>query len=308
MGKTYNNNEINGEGHVHDLLSTYIDKSLEEPERVRVRAHLEECVDCRADYVELQATSRMLQQMPIVAVPRAFILTPEMVKGARKTYFWERIFAPRTAPTFASGAIVAFGLLIFLAVTSTFATSAKPPLSTAFYQASPQDTIRSSATSDPGSSTGEANTMAEPTTPTEAAEAPNVSASKQSATPPSDAGDDTAMSPPVPADTPAPAVGQGGYIQPGSLITPNTQIASSGNSSPTTVALSTDTQTTDGTTQDNTAGSSPANDVTDNNVQPQPIAVQAPIAQTFDPLLTVEIGLLVIGLVLAGAYLFARRR
>jgi hypothetical protein len=302
MGKTYNNNEIPGDTHVHDLIPAYIDMSLGETERVRVRAHLEDCVDCRADYVELQATRRMLQQMPVVPVPRAFTLTPDMVKGSRKTSLFGRIFAPRTAPTFASGAVVAFGLLLFLFVSSTLATNPSfSPTTTALESSAPADAMRNSSTSEADTQAGNTGPAMEPTTTTAAAAAPDdgTTAGKQSPTQPSEA----AFQPPASADsTPLPAEGMGGEVQPGAENTPNTEITSSDTSSPTTTSLFFNPAPSP-----DAAGGAPLNPNTGSDTFTDTTTAQVPIVQKFDFFLAVEIGLLVLGLALAGAYLIARR-
>src|SRR6476646_2938559 len=99
--------------HVREQLSDYMDGLLPNDEHEAVRAHLETCADCRADYVELRATQRLLQTMPAIAAPRSFTLTPEMAGQARKASFWERLFVPRNAPRLATGSVVAFLLLFF---------------------------------------------------------------------------------------------------------------------------------------------------------------------------------------------------
>jgi hypothetical protein len=297
MGKTYDNNEIPGDAHIHDLLPAYIDKSLAETERVRVRAHLEDCIDCRADYVELQATRRMLQQMPVVSVPRAFTLTPDMVKASRKTSLFGRIFAPRTAPTFASGAVVAFGLLLFLFVSNTlFMNPGKSAATLAFDQSAPADVTRNSSTSEADTQAGSTGLAAEPTTTTAMAAAPtdDTTASKQSPTEPSEA----AMQPPGAVGTPLPENDQGA----GAEITPNTEIAGSGTSSPTTTSLFFNPAPS----QD-AAGGAPPDPSTGADTFTDTTTAQVPIVQKFDFFLAVEIGLLVLGLALAGAYLVARR-
>src|SRR5262245_18020352 len=99
--------------HVREQLSDYMDGLLPGDAHEAVRAHLEGCADCRADYVELRATQRRLQAMPAMASPRSFTLTPEMAGTARRTSFWERFFVPQNAPRLATGSVVAFLLLFF---------------------------------------------------------------------------------------------------------------------------------------------------------------------------------------------------
>jgi anti-sigma factor RsiW len=301
------NKPIESNGHVQDLLPAYIDRSLEENERVRVRAHLEECTGCRADYVELQATRRMLQQMPIVAVPRAFTLTPEMVKGAaRKTSLWERIFSPRSVPTFASGSVMAFALLLFLFATTAFTQPSSAPVDS--YATS---MLMTQAPERPaGGSEESTSRMSEEPTPVVAADgAPNESSAKQPSAEPSAEPPVSAGANPAPDATPLPG-GMGGGNLPESSITPNTTVGESGTGSPTTTSLyftpteGEDTANSAGgsTDTDSVGGGEGADSMTDVTT------AQSPLAQTFDLLLAIEIALLVIGVGLGVAALIARRR
>src|SRR5437762_6273454 len=114
MSKINPDNPIDGGGHVRERLSEYMDGMLSSDEQEAVRSHLEQCTDCRADYVELRATQKLMQNMPTVPAPRAFTLTPEMAGQLRKPSFWERLFVPRNAPRLATGSVVAFLLLILV--------------------------------------------------------------------------------------------------------------------------------------------------------------------------------------------------
>jgi|GEM_PF-5522668 len=111
---TGNDNIIPGDGHVLDALSVYVDGAMEPDEQEQVRAHIAQCEDCRAEYLEMRATKQMLAALPTIAPPRAFTLTQEMV--APRASFWQRIFAPRYAPRFATGSALAFGLLVLILV------------------------------------------------------------------------------------------------------------------------------------------------------------------------------------------------
>src|SRR4051794_16380340 len=104
------------EPHVWDLLSAYIDNELDKATHEEVRTHLEECEDCRAGYIELRATQRMLKAMPVAAPPRAFTLTEEDV--ARRPGFLQRMLTPRNSPRFATGSVLAFALLVFVFVSN----------------------------------------------------------------------------------------------------------------------------------------------------------------------------------------------
>jgi hypothetical protein len=212
-----NKDNITNAPHPLDLLPGYIDNSLPEADLAAVRAHLETCASCRAYQADLQSTLSMLQHMPLVPAPRSFAITPEMAGRVRKRSFWERIFTPTFAPTFAGGSVVAFALLIFLFVTSTTSSvPASPQVTTASSaliadSATPSDQARVAPNADtqpkqnPGSG---ATTSAgeEPTVQTLGA-APNNSAAPAPATPNPDAITD-AQAPSEgtpPEDTPATA-------------------------------------------------------------------------------------------------------
>src|SRR5438105_9368329 len=104
--------ELNGGGHVRELLSEYLDGGLDGLERERVRGHLEVCAGCREEYAGLRATQRLVRSLPAVAPPRAFTLTEEMV--ARRPGFWARLLAPSNVPRFATGSVLSFALLVML--------------------------------------------------------------------------------------------------------------------------------------------------------------------------------------------------
>ena len=106
-----------GDEHIVDLLSAYIDNALNPGERESVRAHIETCTSCQAEHESLLATQVMLSSLPVVPPPRAFTLTPEMVgAGAHEKSFWQRLLTPRAVPRFATGSVVAFALLALLLV------------------------------------------------------------------------------------------------------------------------------------------------------------------------------------------------
>lgn len=81
-----------------------------------MRLHLEGCGECRTEYVELRGVQVLLKSVPVVAPPRAFTLTEEMVGHKEKGGFWQRILAPRNAPRFATGSVLAFVLLALVVV------------------------------------------------------------------------------------------------------------------------------------------------------------------------------------------------
>jgi hypothetical protein len=110
------NNPIAHVEHVIDMLSAYIDGTLEDAERGSVRAHLEGCDTCRAEHAELLATRAMLRAVPAIQAPRSFTLTPEMARKVRPPSLFERIFVPSNAPRMAMGSVLSFLLLFFVLV------------------------------------------------------------------------------------------------------------------------------------------------------------------------------------------------
>src|SRR5688572_12274369 len=105
----------NGHGmHVFDLIPAYLDETLKGDEREFVRAHLDACLECRADYLELRATQQMLRSVPVVVPPRAFTLTEEMVAQTKRRGLLDVLLAPRNTPRFATGSVLSFGLLLVM--------------------------------------------------------------------------------------------------------------------------------------------------------------------------------------------------
>jgi anti-sigma factor RsiW len=297
-------NEINREGHVLDLLSAYIDRSLAEPEREHVRAHIEDCATCRAGYVELQATIRLLHTMPAAPVPRAFTLTPEMATRARKTSLLERIFAPRFAPTFATGSVVAF-LVLFLFASVNFSSMNGPfSLDSAPQAALVAPTGAASAQEAPSADDDMTLYLAEPTTTTASAANSGDDSARKVPDEPTQPATDTAMFP-APAATPV-VEGYAGETPPGAQVTPNTNIAGSDTSSPTTVALD---PAVPGYAGNSDGSPSTENDSTSTQDATRQLATaQSQAGQDMNLLLAIEIGLLALGLALAVAAIIARRR
>ncbi len=129
--------------HVTDDLSAYIDNMLEASERHRVRAHIEVCADCKADYIELRATQQLLHAVLLVAPPRAFTLTQEMISPAAS--FWQRFLVPRNVPRFATGSVLAFTLMLLVLVGNYSASSTQPRVATMSAQAGAKQTMKSTA-------------------------------------------------------------------------------------------------------------------------------------------------------------------
>lgn len=101
-------------GHVRGLLAAYMDGDLGGSEHERVRAHLEACGDCRAEYAGLRATQQVLASMPMVSPPRAFTLTEEMVRSRSRVGWLQRLLAPGNTPRLATGSVLSFALLLLV--------------------------------------------------------------------------------------------------------------------------------------------------------------------------------------------------
>src|SRR5438105_2390675 len=171
--------------HVYDLLSAYIDNSLDSEEHEWVRAHLEECADCRGDYIELRATQHILHSLPTVPPPRAFTLTEQDVAAlTRKPGFLQRLLTPRNSPRFAFGSVLAFGLLVLILVgnlLTSYGTTSSADLALAPAPSSSEARQGNTA----GSQAAPGAALAEPTqAPAEGLIVPQTNAESTSKNPP----------------------------------------------------------------------------------------------------------------------------
>jgi hypothetical protein len=302
MSKSYHDNPIDGGEHVREQLSDYMDSLLSGDDREAVRIHLEECADCRADYVELRATQKLMQQMPTLAAPRAFTLTPEMAGQVRKPSFWERFFAPRNAPRLATGSVVAFLLLIVvLAGTSnspllTAVQTASVPASAghtdgteAFSNAAPAATSTTAAASAGGQAAIPGSAGSSPTDQSQP-QPPPVAQAIPTQAPPNNFSSAQA------APTPTGAAESGD-------VPPNITVQNSGTGSPTTTTLTfSPAPSSDGAISNDKlyrSQSAPA----ENSAQ-----VGAPTDSSRTGWVALQLGLLALGLALAAAAIIAWRR
>ena len=113
MGNRVDNRYENNR-HVIEQISAYLDGALDDAVSSEVRAHIDDCSVCHAEYTEVRATRQMLRSVPLVQPPRAFTLTPEMVH--RRVSLWERLLVPRNVPRLATGSVMAFALVLMLLV------------------------------------------------------------------------------------------------------------------------------------------------------------------------------------------------
>jgi anti-sigma factor RsiW len=70
--------------HVLDQLAAYLDYELPEDQRAVVREHLRRCPQCENELATLRATKQLLRDLPDLAPPRSFRLSPEQVAAANK--------------------------------------------------------------------------------------------------------------------------------------------------------------------------------------------------------------------------------
>ncbi len=241
MSKDYQNNPINGKEHVREQLSDYMDGLLAGEARDGVRAHLETCADCRADYIELRATRKLMQSMPPVAAPRAFTLTPEMAGKARKTSFWEGFFGRQNAPRLATGSLVAF-LLLFLFVAGDFLGKVNPEaasIRTANSQSAPAVPSGGSAPQPAAAGASDAAAAPTDTTAPSGARGAPVNPYAQNQTSPSNGAESQPTASPMLAAAPqvSSTPGETGTDGSAKQNTQSNPITASGNSSPTTITL-----------------------------------------------------------------------
>ena len=103
-------------GHRYALkrLSSYMDGQLPDRERARVQAHLNACPDCRKELRSLRWTQNLAQQIPIVPVPRSFIVR-EADLEAHHIAQPRPLLVPTLARLQTAGAIVAVLLVMVVA-------------------------------------------------------------------------------------------------------------------------------------------------------------------------------------------------
>ena len=92
---------------VVDKLSAYLDDQLAPRDRALVEAHLGTCGACREDLRTLRWTRGLLREMPVVRVPRSFVVREADVAPQR---------TPRRRPLFAAQWATAVVTLLFVLV------------------------------------------------------------------------------------------------------------------------------------------------------------------------------------------------
>jgi hypothetical protein len=65
-----------------EQLSALLDKQLPSQEQAQCEAHLRACQQCQALLNDLRHTAALLHALPQPALPRSFVLTPEMLRAA----------------------------------------------------------------------------------------------------------------------------------------------------------------------------------------------------------------------------------
>lgn len=103
-------------GHRYALkrLSSYMDGQLSDQEQTRVQAHLNACPDCRNELRTLRWTHDLTQQMPVLPVPRSFIVREADLEPAPAARPMPR-FSRALAGLQTTAAIVAVLLVLVIA-------------------------------------------------------------------------------------------------------------------------------------------------------------------------------------------------
>jgi len=74
MSRPTSQSHSSGHRYARKRLSSYMDGQLSDREQARVQAHLQACPECRQDLRTLQWTKELAQQVPVLPVPRSFIV------------------------------------------------------------------------------------------------------------------------------------------------------------------------------------------------------------------------------------------
>jgi len=100
---------------IRDLLSEYINKTLNDDEQVLVEQHLDICEACSKQYQSLLATVNCLNRVPLVEVPRSFAIREvEAVSGAGNIFHPEKWRWLRPATALVAVALIAVLCVDFL--------------------------------------------------------------------------------------------------------------------------------------------------------------------------------------------------
>ncbi len=207
-----------GNEHVLDQLSAYLDYELPDAERTRVRDHLRRCPACENELATLKATKQLMTEVPLKSLPRSFILTPDMVGRAmsgpverRRSFGWSLAGRLRTATALAAVLLVLVLSGDLLIHTGFGAPSAAVVLPSAASSSAAQpgaDTFTTESRQPPAAMTAPTSTtaaLAEATSTTASAEAATGAASGAQPAPQVVAPTTAAAA--APTDTPGPAAG-----------------------------------------------------------------------------------------------------
>lgn len=129
------------------LLLDFSENLLTESERQRVEQHLKECPACNADLEGLQSTAGLLRRLPEVAPPRSFAIGETQARKARKDNSF--YLAARTV-----AAVAAVFLLFFAGLDIAGIFTPPAPVASVAVATSPNPTLPSVGTVQPGTGTG----------------------------------------------------------------------------------------------------------------------------------------------------------
>lgn len=124
--------------HVLDQLAAYLDYELPEDQRAVVREHLRRCPQCENELATLRATKQLLRDLPDMAPPRSFRLSPEQVaatnkQGAMAALPLGRARLPRLVLALRGSAVCVFVVLLLLVGTDLTSRPAALAPTTAAY-------------------------------------------------------------------------------------------------------------------------------------------------------------------------------
>jgi hypothetical protein len=114
MSKPTSQSHKSGHRYALQRLSSYMDGQLSDREQARVQAHLNACPDCSEQLRTLRWTRDLAREMPVLPVPRSFIVREADLEPAPRAQLLPR-FSRSLASLQAAAAIVAVLLVLVVA-------------------------------------------------------------------------------------------------------------------------------------------------------------------------------------------------
>lgn len=108
---------------IREMFSPYIDAQLSAVEREVVDFHVEVCDACRYQLASMEKTTRLLQSMPIVPVPRSFTLAEAPARGIELPFVMPSMNWLRVAT---AAAVIALVTMVGIDLTGAVDKSGEP--------------------------------------------------------------------------------------------------------------------------------------------------------------------------------------